>query len=290
MTRAVGPTCLFVLGTLACSGEDAGPSGKANTTEETGTGSGTTDVDEELRGNCPIGMVEIPPLRGPLGEGDPVLLDAYAGQQVILRDFDLEGYCIDRFPFPGEGQAWTSDAVDWDAVERWNASVGVYGRRLCTVAELMHAAAGPENWRYPYDRFEYREGLCEPGDLTPSSTIGTYDECESPYGVRDFMVRSTWAVLDEQAGEDIRAYYYTDTGLLIPGGGEYAVWGGSATQETFYAPNNYGLHFYGPGDPGYVNESIRACAPLGRTSGETDAAYQAFIDAFVASGAGFAGL
>ncbi len=280
----------LVLGLTACSGKSESPTGSAGSTQETGTSSGTTDESEQLRGDCPEGMVEIPALTGPLGEGDPVLKERYAGQQVDLRDFELDAFCIDRFPFPGEGQDWTTDPLDWDAVEAWSAAVESHGRRLCTVAELMHAAAGSENWRYPYDRLEYRDDKCDPADLTPSGPIGTYDDCESPYGVRDFMVRSTWAVLDDQAGEDIRAYYYTDTGLLIPGGGEYAVWGGSAVQETFYAPNNYGLHFYGPGDPGYVNEAVRACASLGRPSAQAEAAYASFVADFVSSGQGFAGL
>ena len=229
-------------------------------------------------------------MSGPLGEGDPVLQEQYVGQLVLERSMSLEAFCIDRYPFPGEGRAWTSDPIDWSVVEAFEAEVSGYGRRLCTVAELLAAAAGPENWRYPYDRLAYREGKCEPSDLTPSSRIGSYPECESPTGVRDFMVRSTWALLDEQAGEDIRAFYDTDTGSLIPGGGYYAVWGGSATQNTFFAPNNYGLHFYGPGDPGYVNESVRTCADLGRPSAETDDAWAAFIDEFVRSGLGFGSL
>ena len=164
-------------------------------------------------------------MSGPLGEGDPVLQEQYVGQLVLERSMSLEAFCIDRYPFPGEGRAWTSDPIDWSVVEAFEAEVSGYGRRLCTVAELLAAAAGPENWRYPYDRLAYREGKCEPSDLTPSSRIGSYPECESPTGVRDFMVRSTWALLDEQAGEDIRAFYDTDTGSLIPGGGYYAVWG-----------------------------------------------------------------
>ncbi|HCH62998.1 MAG TPA: hypothetical protein DFR83_09350 [Deltaproteobacteria bacterium] len=288
--HAAHSACLLIGICAACSNKDDNPTGTAGEADGTATSADTADAEADLRGNCPDGMVEIPPLQGELGEGDPILMEQYAGQQVVLHDFTLDGFCIDRHPFPGDGQPWPSDALDWDTVERWATMVGSYGRRLCTVAELMHAAAGPDNWRYPYDRFEFRDGLCEPGDLTPGAPIGTYDSCESPYGVRDFMVRSTWAVLDEQAGEDIRAFYYTDTGILIPGGGQYAVWGGSAQQGTFYAPNNYGLHFYGPGDPGYVNESVRACAPLGMPSPESASAYAAFVADFVASGEGFAGL
>jgi len=235
-------------------------------------------------------MVEIAAMSGALGEGDPVQLDLYAGQVILERAFELPAFCIDRFPFPGEGHEWTADPLDWTAVEAFEAHVGGHGRRLCSVAELMAAASGPENWRYPYDRLAYREGRCESADLTPTDPIGSREECESTTGVRDFMVRSAWGVLDEQAGEDIRAYYMTDTGSLIPGGGHYAVWGGSASQNTFYAPNNYGLHFYGPGDPGYVNESVRSCADLGRPSAEAEADWAAFVDAFVASGQGFASL
>lgn len=277
--------------TLGCSGKEEGPVGTAGSSSETGQ-SGTTGEGEgeELRGDCPVGMVEIPAFSGSLGEGDPVLQDRYAGQQVVLTDIALDAFCIDRFPFPGEGHEWTQDPLDWDRVDAFSAVAEAHGRRLCTVAELMLAAGGSENWRYPYDRLEYREDRCEPGDLTPTAPIGSYEDCTSPYGVQDFMVRSTWAILDEQAGEDIRAYYYTDTGILIPGGGYYAVWGGSAVQDTFYAPNNYGLHFYGPGDPGYVNESVRTCASIGRPGASTEEAWAGVISDFVASGQGFAGL
>ena len=288
--RAVLRSCLLLTVATACSEKEENPTGTAGSDGGTEADSADPDGDGELRGNCPEGMVEIPPLQGELGEGDPILVDEYAGQQVVLGEYTLDGFCIDQYPFPGEGQPWTSDELDWDAVERWNTAVGAYGRRLCTVAELMHAAAGSSNWRYPYDRFNYRDGVCEPSDLTPSAPIGSFPECESPFGVRDFMVRSTWAVLDEQAGAAIREYYATDTGVLIPGGGQYAVWGGSAQQGTFYAPNNYGLHFYGPGDPGYINESVRGCAELGTPSAESEAAYDAFVADFVASGEGFAGL
>lgn len=285
---------LLVLGAgVGCSGkgDTAGPVGTAGQDGETATDTATdTDEGESLRGDCPQGMVEIAAFTGDLGEGDPILQERYAGQQVLLRAFTLEAFCIDRFPFPGEGQAWTQDPLDWDRLEAFKGVAEAHGRRLCTVAELMLAAGGTENWRYPYDRLDYREGRCEVGDLTPSGPIGSFEECTSPLGVRDFMVRSTWAVLDDQAGEDIRAYYYTDTGLLIPGGGEYAVWGGSASQDTFYAPNNYGLHFYGPGDPGYVNESVRSCAAVGSGSAAADTAWQAVISDFVASGEGFASL
>ena len=276
---------------VACTGkDDDGPVGSAGQDEETGDSSTTGDDTDDLRGDCPVGMVEIPALSGQLGEGDPVLQDQYAGQQVNLTNIELDAFCIDRFPFPGEGHEWTTDPLDWDRVDAFSAVAEAHGRRLCTVAELMHAAAGSENWRYPYDRLEFRDGKCEPGDLTPTAPIGSFEDCESPYGVRDFLVRSTWAILDDQSGEDIRAFYYTDTGLLIPGGGYYAVWGGSAIQDTFYAPNNYGLHFYGPGDPGYVNESVRTCASVGSGSASADAAWQDVVDSFVASGEGFAGL
>jgi len=246
-----------------CSEKDEGPVGTAGLDSDSGGGSSTDDEEREtLRGDCPDGMVEIPAFDGSLGEGDPVLQDRYAGQQMILTELSVEGFCIDRFPFPGEGQTWSQDPLDWERADAFSAVAEAHGRRLCTVAELVLASAGSENWRYPYDRLEYRADRCEPGDLTPSAPIGSFEDCVSPYGVRDFMVRSTWAVLDDQAGEEIRAYYYTDTGLLIPGGGYYAVWGGSAVQDTFYAPNNFGLHFYGPGDPA---TSTSRCARVRRS-------------------------
>ncbi len=281
--------CAWVAFAVACSGGDTGnPKGSPVGSTETGTTDGG-DSSVDIRGDCPLGMVEIAAATLELGEDDAGYAEPYLGQVVLAREMTLDAFCVDAFPFPGEGRAWTSDALDWDGVMAFQVAISAYGRRLCTVAELMHAAAGPENWRYPYDRLDFRDGKCEPGDVTPGDPIGSYPDCVSPYGVRDFMVRSTWAVLDDQAGEDIRAFYMSDSGLLIPGGGEYAVWGGSASQNTFYAPNNYGLHFYGPGDPGYINESVRTCAGLGRGSDADDAAWTAFVDDFEAGG-GFASL
>lgn len=285
------PVLLAVFG-CACSGKDTGSSpygsGTVVDSGQAGEGEGET---EDLRGDCPVGMVQIPALTGELGEDDPVLAEQYAGQVVLAREFTLDGYCIDRFPFPGQGLPWTVGDLDWGRVEAFAALAEAHGRRLCTVAELMHAAAGEENWRYPYDRLAYRDDRCEPADLTPTREIGAYERCESPYGVRDFMVRSAWGVLDEQAGEDIRAFYETDTGgTLIPGGGVYAVWGGSAVQDTFYAPNNYGLHFYGPDDPGYVNESLRACADVGRLAQGVEDDWATVVDDFVAAGGDWSAL
>ena len=261
--------------------------------EELKTGSAGSDDGEtaEITGgddspppNCPVGMIELDAINVSLGEADPARIEAYQGQILAARGYNLEAYCIDQLPFPGKrGAPWPTDELDWQTVEDFAALAEAHGRRLCTVAELLYAAAGPNNWRYPYDPTSHIEGHCDPSDVTPTENLAGYATCTSPLGVRDFMVRSTWAVLDEQSGEDLRAFYETtDGGTLIPGGGVYAVWGGSASQSTFYAPDNFGMHFYGPDDPGYINESVRTCAPVGVPPEETDAAWEALQDQFAA--------
>jgi hypothetical protein len=260
---------LALAGALGCAEEPkTGTAGSDDGTVLEGQGG-----DDSEPANCPAGMVEVEGLSVSLGETDPALLEAYQGQVLEARGYTLDSYCIDQFPFPGRrGDPWPTDELDWDTVEAFAELAEAHGRRLCTVAELLYAGAGLYNWRYPYDADVFVADQCDPSDVTPTAPLGSFPSCTSPLGVQDFMVRSTWGVLDEQSGEQLRAFYETtDGGTLIPGGGVYAVWGGSASQETFYAPNNFGVHFYGPEDPGYINESVRTCAPVGTPPEDVDA-------------------
>ncbi len=272
---------VVVLGVIlgACGAEEPKTGSAVQSGAVVGAGDGG---DEDVPANCPVGMVEIAPATVILGEWSEDRIELYLGQVLVEREYVLDGYCIDQFPFPGRrGDAWTTDELSWSGIETFSALAEAHGRRLCTVAELVYAGAGPENWRYPYDEVGFQDGLCDPSDVTPVDPIGALPTCTSPHGVQDFMVRSTWGVLDEQSGEDLRAFYRTDTGgTLIPGDGVYAVWGGSSSQGTFYAPDNYGVHFYGPEDPGYINESVRSCAPIGVPAPEVDDAWAAVQAAF----------
>ncbi len=271
---------LLLAGAVAC-GPEPEKTGTAGV-DDTGLLPGSDGGGSGAPPNCPAGMLEVPGGTFTLGEWDPDQLERYPGQILKERSYTLDPFCVDELPFPGlRGAPWPTDALDWDIVVAFEAELPAYGRRLCTTAELLHAAAGPDNWRYPYDDLQHSPGTCEGNDLTPSAPLGSFSACVSPYGLLDLNVRSAWTVFDAQAGEDLRAFYQTDTGgTLIPGGGLYAVWGGSANQGTFFPPNNFGVHFYGPDDPGYVNESIRTCAAVGPAPAGADEAWAALVQDF----------
>ena len=69
----------------------------------------------------------------------------------------------------------------------------------------------------------------------------------------------------------------------------YAVYGGTAQRDTFFAPSNFGIHFYGPDDysaevPAYVTDDVRVCADLGTLDSETEAEWAAFVSELAAGG------
>ena len=92
-----------------------------------------------------------------LGETDPDLIDQYDGDgeeaQTIMpaSNYEIADYYIDRYPFPGiAGADWFTDGTRHNTIEALDATLADFGRRVCDIAELMYAAAGPNNHRYPY--------------------------------------------------------------------------------------------------------------------------------------------
>lgn len=219
---------------------------------------------------CPEGMIEVAEVQADLGEWDEGVLADYPGTVLPQASYDLGAYCIGTYPLPGfAGQAWPQDGLAVDQLPAVEDLLGQHGRRLCTVGELLHAAAGPENWRHPYDPEQRQEGVCDPDDQNPS-LLGAYSGCESPLGLRDLEVRSSWALLDTVSRAGLEEHYPAG----FPGDGTYVAWGGTSSPDTFYAPSNFGLHFHGEDEDAYVNNGLRICSEVDQVDDAQEQAWQ----------------
>lgn len=117
------------------------------------------------------------------------------------RPVQVEPYCIEAWPFPGPGVAYTQDGLTpWGAARLGEAlGSGRYGqRRLCSMTELQAAVAGLQSNR----RFVYGDDA--PGarcgqDSMERPVIGADPACRNPEtGVRDYgAVLSHWVLADQ---------------------------------------------------------------------------------------------
>ncbi|MEC8194108.1 MAG: hypothetical protein VX127_15340 [Myxococcota bacterium] len=114
---------------------------------------------------------------------------------VSARHVAVDSFCIESHPFPGRGQAYSSDGLSvWDAHKLDGMlKTGRFGkRRLCTFTEFQAAVAGlQENRPFIFGR-NPTEGVCEP------STIGSDPRCRNATtGVAEYAaVHSHWVVAD----------------------------------------------------------------------------------------------
>lgn len=257
----------LVLALSACDGDEPTLAGGG------GGDGGAVDA------RCPSGMVEIVQDRAELGEWEITVLEAFPGTVIPEQPYDLDAYCIAIFPLPGsEGQAWPSDGLSVDQLPDVEAVLDEHGRRLCSVGELLYAAATEDNWRHPYDR-EERQEVCDPDDFNPSP-LGTFPGCASPLGVRDLEVRSSWATMDSATTSAVENEYE----LGLPGGGIYASWGGTSRDDTYYAPSNFGIHFHEAGDEMYIDDAVRICAEPGQVDSDQESAWSQQMAALVDAG------
>lgn len=258
--RPTRPRLLFVLVLTACSSSAGEPA-------------------------CPEGMLLVAGGTFSLGEGEDHEHQPNQYNAVIRRaSVEVADFCVDIFPFPGQsGAPWPSDGLGRDSAERLDRALADHGRRLCSVAELLVAGAGPNNWRYPYDPESHRPGVCDPDDTHPQP-LGTFSECASPSGIRDLQVRSTWARLNQPMREHLEAYGAPNRPPHLGGGVPpdlaYAVWGGTARIDTFYSPNNFGIHAHDADEGSYFDDSTRVCRDPGRVSARTERAYGHFVEGF----------
>lgn len=242
--------------------------------------SGSADDDDSAQiGPCPPGMIHVEGGTFDLGEWDPEQAIGYNNDGIImLSTFDADGFCVDEYPFPGSvGEPWPWDGLSVEDAMVFEALVTPYGRRLCGMVELMLAGAGPENWRFPYDPEERISGMCEPDDFDPGP-LGNYPTCVSPLGVHDFMVRSTWGRLHSDELREACGEAYLGGVEDLPGGGDFAVWGGTSRPDTWYASTNFGIHFHFLGAGSHSDDGVRTCATPG-TPHDT-AAWNDLLDEF----------
>ena len=248
---------------------------------------------------CPRGMISVEGGSFVLGERDESQIRREDWQKRMLRvgRFELGDFCIARLPFPGvHGEAWPTDGLNRLDVAQLEQRIAPYGRRLCQVDELLLAAAGPMNWRYPYHperRSAYplswsgaRPTPC-PGDEQNPPPLGAMSGCVSPYGVLDFQVRSSWARASESLlqtlvsrGVDIAA---TDSDPKASASG-YLLWGGISNEDTFYPSSNYSVHTHRPEEEACLDDGVRLCADPGVVPAEVEAAWGREIDRFVKTG------
>lgn len=242
---------------------------------------------EVARPPCPPGMIHVEGAQVELGEWDPERIAAdeyspegFSSNEILLRHtVTIDAFCMDEYPFPGKaGDAWPSDGLSWQDAVLLDVTISRYDRRLCSIGELLFAAAGPDNMRYPYHPTQRREGACD-----RSGVIGSKPECRSALGFHDFLVDSTWGRLMDPA---IRARCAQDVGgpRNLIGGGSYAVWGGNMFQDTFYAPSNFGIHFHSLHEGAYDDDGVRTCADPETWTEEGDEGWQAYTRGFRETG------
>jgi len=231
---------------------------------------------------CPEGMVRVSGGEHVLGEGALPVRPPVEPTAVIRRaSFRTEPFCIDVHPFPGAaGHPWPLDGLDVGTARALDRRLAAFGRRLCSVSELLFASAGPDNWRYPYDPGEWRDGACDPDDSRPRP-IGSFPSCTSPLGIADVGVRSSWARLDPPMRDHLVAYG-APTRPAFMGGGlpsdlEYAVYGGASRRDTFYSPDNYGVHSHGSDEEPFSDDTTRVCRDPGPVDPEAERRYREWL-------------
>jgi hypothetical protein len=178
----------------------------------------------------------------------------YGVDQVPGHWSAVEPFCIDALPFPGQkGDVWLEDGLEAGKVKQWQQVLAQYGRRFCTVEELVWAtASGPANW--PFLTGTKPPTHCEPnsswGDMRG---LGEHTGCTNPWGVRDANVSSVWALASKEVDE-VRGQERWR---------EFVIVGGTNRPDTFYAPTNFGIHTHDPGDSAYFDDQLRVCADPG---------------------------
>lgn len=239
--------------------------------------------------SCPGGMVLVQGGTFELGEGDDPEEQPHQVNALIKRGtFEIGTFCIDEYPFPGrEGAVWPADGMSGPQARQLDDLLAGLGRRLCTVSELLLAAAGPDNWRYPTDAASRIEGACDPSDTAPQP-IGSYEQCTSPTGVRDFMVRSAWGRLGERMRSHLSAYGAPNRPPHVGGGVpdvlDYAVYGGLGRTDTFYASTNFGIHGHNADEGQTQDDATRVCRDPDPIEAGAEASYSAWVDSFISGG------
>jgi len=229
---------------------------------------------------CPSGFIFVAGDSFELGEWELERYQKWVPDYVLHRAaVQLESFCMARYPFPGrKGALWPRDGLDLDILPELERQLETMGRRSCTVLELTLGAAGPENYRYPSDREERSEGVCDPSDSEPSP-LGSFANCVSPLGFNDFLARASWARIDEKSRAALTAQ-----GAQHQAGFEadYLVAGGMGRQDTIQAPTNFGIHLHQRGEPAFLDDGIRLCADPGPQDPAMQVTYERWLRGYFA--------
>lgn len=199
---------------------------------------------------CPGAMVDLEGGSAWMGKARP----KYGEDQVHPIPVEVEDFCIDALPFPGQaGDLWLEDGLEAGSVQRFEAILAAYDRRLCRAEELLWAtASGPANLAFITGRAPPVH--CEPhsswGDMKP---LGAHRGCVNAWGIRDVNVASAWVRSSLEMDEARGASRLRD----------YVILGGTNRPDTFYAPTNFGVHAHDPGDIAYFDDQVRVCADPG---------------------------
>ena len=199
---------------------------------------------------CPAGMLDVGPGSAWLGSAWPT----HGPAELPRMEIAVERFCMDALPFPGRaGDRWPDDGLAFRDLPAWERLLAAHGMRLCSPEELFWASAsGPA--ALPFAVGERRGMLCEPSENPEQMLpLGGWPACRSPWGFYDFNVASSWASASaavDQAREEYRPK-------------PWCVVGGAARDDTFYAPDNFGIHSHGEEDPPYRDDQLRVCADPG---------------------------
>lgn len=226
--------CLVLLGALGCRGAPRAPGVSAH----------------PLQPPCPEGLVPIPGGQGELGDADP---DPRLSTIPLVR-LQVAPFCIDDYPFPGQaGDRYFPDGLAFHDLTEWEALLDSYGLRLCSAAELLWASAmGPANLTYATGQ---RPGeLCEPNIIVDTAApMGLFPACVNEWGLHDFNVYSSWGTASPDIDEAMNG------GMRSP----WVVVGGTNRDDTYYSPDNYGIHSHGLDDEPYADDQLRVCSDPG---------------------------
>ncbi len=127
-----------------------------------------------------VGMVYIPP--GALVVGTPQnQRPRRADRELPGEQVMLEGFYVDRYPYPNEEGAIPVTSV---TQEEAAALCEERDKRLCTELEWERACKGPDNRTYEYGQ-TYDEQPCKTGQEAHLRPSGYHVGCQSDFGVRD---------------------------------------------------------------------------------------------------------
>lgn len=228
--------------------------------------------------------------------GDVLVIPHYF---MPIGEFYIEDFWIAEYPFPGRGEAWigrseTGGGLSYAQVSLLDERMApVFGRRLCTVEELLLAGAGPGNQRLPYGP-ERDVTRCDE-DQDPTRPIGGFLDCVSPLGVHDITTRSLWAHIDDES----RAHYNRRAAEMgwnyqLPDDMPVLVVHGLNNRVADYGTSVQTIHWhFAPGDPWaegeanaqFVDDYPSFCAdPARLPTAEQEAAFEATRVACAATG------